>query len=200
MYFVFQSEIRDWRNKTLQAELQGERSSFPEYKPHWWKAQPLIVPLPHFTFSVDAKAPFLDNYWTGTEFDLYSDKLISELYRVGIRFETFPVTVVDRRSKMTVPIEYRIFHLLESYSGIDMDRSDTDQYEIRKLVITKQCSQEKILMFRDLNLSNLVLIHQSLKDILDEADVTGCSYIPIEAFQVIRPGPRSFKLHGKLPG
>lgn len=200
MYFIFQPEIRSWQNKLLQAELQGKRPFFPEYEPHWWNAQPLLRPLPHFTFSIDTRAPFLDNYWTGTEFDLYSNKLISFLYAVGAKFETFPVTIVDRHDKSAIPVEYKIFHLLETYPGIDIECSDIDDQEIRKLVITSQCLQEKGLIFRDRNLCFLVLVHKKLKDDLHKANITGCNYTPIEEFQVIQPKPRSFKLRGKLPG
>lgn len=187
MYYVFQAAVLSWRNHTLWAEIQGGRPLFPEYEPNWWKAQPLEQPLPHLTFMINEKAPKPDNYDTGTEFDLYSPRLIAVLREIGIQFETFPAEIIDRKTKKPLEVEYAIFHLLEKAEGIDMEKSDYDvdsPYDIRHLVMTDESLHQGKLLFRDRNFMQLVLMHEQLKTQLDKVGITGCSFTPVEEYVV----------------
>jgi hypothetical protein len=184
MYYVFESAILTWRNHTLWAEILGGRPLYPEYEPYWWDAQPLVKPLPRFTFMINEKAPKPDNYNTGTEFDLYSPRLIALFREADIRFETFPADIIDRKSKRPLEVEYEIFHLLERAKGIDVGKSDFDveSPDIRHLVMTDESLHSGKLLFRDQEFLQLALMHEQLKKRLDDAGITGCSYTPIEEF------------------
>jgi hypothetical protein len=187
MYSVFQSTFLSWRNHTLWAEIQGGRPHFPEYKPDWWAAQPLEMPLPHFTFMINEKAPKPDNYNTGTEFDLYSPRLVNIFREVGIRFETFPAQIIDRKTKKPLDVEYEIFHLLEMAKGIDVEKSDFDiesPYDICHLVMADESFYLGKPLFRDRKFTQLVLIHEQLKQQLEEAGITGCAYTPVGEYVV----------------
>ncbi|NJN55283.1 MAG: hypothetical protein HC804_11305 [Anaerolineae bacterium] len=187
MYFVFQSTFLSWRNHMLWAEIQGGRPHFPEYKPDWWAAQPLESPLPHFTFMMNEKAPKPDNYNTGTEFDLYSPRLIRIFREAGIPYEPFPAYIVDRKSKKPLDVEYEIFHLLEMATGIDVDKSDFDTespYDIRHLVMSDERFYQGKLLFRDQKFIQLVLMHEHLKQQLERVGITGCAYTPVEEYVV----------------
>jgi hypothetical protein len=177
-YFVFESAIIAWRNSLLFAKLQGGRPDFPEYEPHWFLAQPLVKALPPFTFAIHAKAPKLDNYATGTEMDLYSIRLINLLREAGVKFETFPVTLIARKTKEVLPLHYEIFHLLEMYPAIEKQLP-------RGLILTEACLRSKRLLFRPEEQENLVLIHHDLKEKLEEAEITGCQYTPVQEFDNI---------------
>ena len=187
MYYVFRSIFLSWRNHTLWAEIQGGRPNFPEYKSDWWEAEPLIEPLPYFTFMINEKAPKPDAYETGTEFDLYSPRLINVFQQAGIKFETFSARIIDRKSKTPLAVEYEIFHLLEKGVGIDVEKSDFDvdsPYDIRHLVMTEESMLANRLMFRDQKFKQLVLMHEQLKQQLDEIGITGCQCTPVEDFVV----------------
>lgn len=187
MYYVFESAVLSWRNHTLWAEIEGGRPLFPEYKPDWWQAQPLEQPLPFFTFMINEKAPKPDNYFTGTVFDLYTPRLIEVFREAGIRFETFPAEIIDRKTKKQVEVEYNIFHLLEIAEGIDVEKSDYDNdspYDIRHLVMKDESLHQGKLMFRDQKFQQLVLMHEQLKARLDQAGITGCSYTTVDEFVV----------------
>ena len=189
-YHVFESSILSWRNHTLWAEIQGGRPSFPEYKPHWWEAKPLESPLPHFTFMINEKAPKPDSYDTGTEFDLYSQRLVSIFRDAGIRFETFPAQIIDRKTKKPLDVTYEIFHLLEMALGIDLEKSDYDidsPYDIRHLVMADERLYAGKLLFRDSKFIGLVLMREDLKDQLEQAGITGCLYTPVEEYVVGKP-------------
>jgi hypothetical protein len=187
MYYVFKSATLSWRNHILWAEIQGGRPNFPEYKPHWWKAQPLESPLPLFTFMINEKAPKPDNYNTSTLFDLYSSRLISIFREAGIQFETFPVQIIDRKTKKPLDVTYEIFHLLEMAEGIDLEKSDYDvdsPYDIRHLVMADERLYTDKLLFRDQKFSNLALMREDLKHELDQVNITGCLYTPVEEYVV----------------
>jgi hypothetical protein len=187
MYYVFDSIFLSWRNHTLWAEIEGGRPNFPEYKPYWWDAERLVEPLPYFTFMINEKAPKPDNYQTGTEFDLYSPRLINIFREAGIKFETFPARIIDRKSKTPLAVEYEIFHLLEKGMGIDIEKSDFDidsPYDIRHLVMTEESMLADRLMFRDQKFKQLVLMHEQLKRQVEEVGITGCQYTPIEEYVV----------------
>jgi len=173
MYFVFESAIIPWRNSLLYATIQGGRPDFPEYEPHWYLAQPLIKPLPPLTFAIHARAPKLDNYPTGTIMDLYSIRLINLLHESEVKFETFPVTIIDRKTKEVLPLHYELFHLLEMYPAIEKQLP-------RGLILTEACLRSKRLLFRAKEQMNLVLIHQDLKEKLEEAGIIGCHYTPVQ--------------------
>lgn len=181
MYFVFESELCAWRNQIVQARLQG---GVPDYQPHWWDCEPLTIPLPRLSFIINAKAPLLDNYFTGTEFDLYSARLVTFLREANVHFETFPAKVAERKTKQVLSsISYEVFHLLETHPGLDETRSDMDDEEIRKLVLTDVCIQSRKPFFRLKENVGIVLIHQTLKSILDAAEITGCKYTPVDEFR-----------------
>lgn len=183
----FLAQLRQWRNHILWAEIQGGRPNFPEYKPHWWKAQPLESPLPLFTFMINEKAPKPDNYNTSTLFDLYSPRLISIFREAGIQFETFPAQIIDRKTKKPLDVTYEIFHLLEMAEGIDLEKSDYDvdsPYDTRHLVMADERLYAGKLLFRDREFMDLVLMRADLKHELDQANITGCRYTLVEEYVV----------------
>lgn len=65
----------------------------------------------------------LDNYFTGTRFDLYSKRLISILRAAGVQFETVPATLVDRKTREPLPVAYEVFHLLEVHPALEVYRA-----------------------------------------------------------------------------
>jgi hypothetical protein len=144
----------------------------------------LTAPLPLITFEVTT-TPLPDILFTGSIFDLYSSRVIEILSKAGVLFEFFPAHIVNQ-FKQTVPnAEYRIFHLLEKYPGIDLSLSniDDESMEIRRLVIADEYLQVKKLFFRVKGLEEIVLIHQELKELFDAHGITGCSYTPLNEYR-----------------
>jgi hypothetical protein len=193
MYYVFQVTLQDWRNQIIRAELRDygidvgraknhQHVPVPEPEPHWWKATPLVAPLPHLTFTANPNAPIPDNFFTGTIFDLYSVKLITLLEEFHVRFEVFPATIVVRKTNALLPVEYNVFHLLEIEPALDVHQSVFQAHNIKKLVITSQCLAAAKPLFRVQEAIDLVLIHQRLKDVLTACGITGCTYTPVDEY------------------
>jgi hypothetical protein len=177
-YMVFRDEIRSWRNRILQAEIQG---TVPDTQPHWWDGVPLTVPPPPLTFAVSAKGPMLDNYFTGTEFDLYSTRLIALLHDAGVQCETFPATLIDRKTKAVLPVAYAVFHLLEVHPALTVYRATSGPPIIERLeLITEKWIIHQRPLFRAQEATDIVLIHTSLHQQLEAVGITGCTYTPVE--------------------
>jgi hypothetical protein len=183
MYYVFTPALHSWENEIMQAKIQG---NIPEYRPHYWDCKPLVEPLPSLTFAINRSAPLLDNYFTGTEFELFSNRLVKYLQEAGVHFESFSTTIIDRNTKREIPVDYKVFHLLELHSGLDEKHSDirNNQMEVRKLVLTEECLQNKRPFFRLKGMENLVLIYEDLKSFFDNLGITGCEYIPVDEYKV----------------
>lgn len=184
MYVVVKAELRSWRNRILQAEIQGE---VPETHPHWWDGVPLTTPPPHLTFAVSAKGPMLDNYFTGTRFDLYSERLITLLREAGVQCETFPATLVDRKTKAPLPVVYEVFHLLDVYPALDVYDSD-DPSILEAELNEKRIAQHNHPFFRVQEFKGIVLINETLRQHLDAAGIQGCQYMTIEEYCRISKG------------
>jgi hypothetical protein len=181
MYFVFETTLQGSRKDIVLAKIQEHP---PKTQPHWWDCVMLTAPLPLITFEVTT-TPLPDILFTGSIFDLYSSRVIEILSKAGVLFEFFPAHIVNQ-FKQTVPnAEYRIFHLLEKYPGIDLSLSniDDESMEIRRLVIADEYLQVKKLFFRVKGLEEIVLIHQELKELFDAHGITGCSYTPLNEYR-----------------
>jgi hypothetical protein len=183
MYFVFNAILESWQGALVQAKIVGKP---PQTTPHWWDCVPLNEPLPLLSFTTRQNAPMFDNYFTGTIFDIYSDKLISILRQSRVTFELFPVSMLDNLTDSPLETKYNIFHILESFSGLDRKLSDIDDdnVEIRRIVLTEECLRLRKPFFR-LNELSLLLIHEELKATLEANQITGCSYTPLEEYQVL---------------
>src|SRR5262245_32652587 len=198
MYYVMEPDICIFRNQELQAVPVGDTADHQMREPHWWLAEPWIPPPQTLVFAINSKAPLLDNYDTGTLFDLYSMRLIRLLRDAAIRFETFPATLLDRKTKQVLSAQSEIFHMLEKQDVMDEKKSQiSDEFQldhlsatdpkgedaeldqvywdalhIRRLELTSSAARSKRLMFRVRNHEHLVLVHSDLKAMLDQAGIT----------------------------
>jgi hypothetical protein len=185
MYTVVKSELRTWRNRILQAEIQLQ-GAFPETHPHWWAGIPLtVLPPPDLTFAVSAKGPMLDNYFTGNEFDLYSERLIALLREAGVRFETFPATIVDRKTKEPLSVRYEVFHLLEVHPALEVYETTSEDSLAEQLeLVAEKWQAHQRPFFRAQEAEDIVLIHRTLRQHLEAEGITGCRFTPVEEYNI----------------
>lgn len=149
----------------------------------WHLAQPLVAlagTLPPFQFEVK-KVPHPDSYWTGASLALYSGRLITFLSGLGISYETFDAEIRERKSSARVLEDYRVFRLLETYSLIDVDRSDmiTRPYS---LFIDEQAEKDATPMFMDENFRYLVFVSEEIKRSLEEHKFTGLRFLTLKQY------------------
>ena len=112
-----------WQGINLHAEMRSELPTEWSMKHDWWMSTPLKELLPILTFSIHGAAPRIDNYFTGNQFTLYSEKLIALLAQTGIQYETFSVSIIDQETGNAIEHPYQLLHLLEIAPAIDTERS-----------------------------------------------------------------------------
>ncbi len=179
-YSVFKADVTGWRNHMVQAEFK--MMDVPYLTPAFWSDQPIQEPLPLFMFHASRHAPKPDNFWTGGGFDLYAPKLLDLLTRAGVPYETFPAQVRDRKTGDLLRDDYRVFHLLARYPALDVAASWRESGAIYRLRLRPDVVVP-VPMFRLDEQASLVLVHEEVKQLLEAHGVTGCRYIPIEAYQ-----------------
>jgi hypothetical protein len=142
-----------------------------------------VIPPPDLTFAVSAKGPMLDNYFTGTRFDLYSEKLVALLKDAGVQFEIFPATIINRKTKEPLSVHYQVFHLLEVHSALEVYRTTGSPPLIERLeLVEEKWKAHQRPFFRVQESVDIVLMHQDLKQQLDAVGITGYRYTPVDEF------------------
>jgi hypothetical protein len=192
MYYIFEAEISG-KNELIQAEVLGKMPNFLSIEKDWtwWSDAPLPVPFPDTTFSIDENI-YQDAYWTGSIFDLHSEKLATLIQASGARCEYFPVKMVPRKSDRDIASNYFAFHLMEIYSVIDYAKStlveDTEVF-LEKRIVALELFQDILSrqypLLRDKERPHLVFVHEELKKKLDVAGIKGCKFTHYKDFRDI---------------
>ena len=137
-------------------------------------------------FEVDPHAPKPDLYNTQIPFYIMSRRFVSLLASAGVNFETFDAVASDKTMKTVLPWDYEVFRLLEAYPAIDLERSDIrgemfKDYRYRRLVIKDEYVASDKLMFFDTTLTAHLIVKEPLKEMIEEAGITGCTFVPLES-------------------
>lgn len=180
MYTLLKSDAIKYRNTHLYADIASE---VPDPKPDWWAAKPIHDAFPVLTFTYRADMALPDNVKNGTIFDLYSSRLIALIQAAGVRFETFPALIVDKKTKQVLSDTYQIFHLLERHPGLDRKKT-----LVNRPVMSQQRMAAPLPLFRDQEYQYHVLIHRDLRATFAAHQITGCRFEPVLDFDdVVNP-------------
>ena len=187
MYYDFREEWVESNEDVLTITFLNEMDRMEIYEWRYikdnsltsWQQKDLTV-----TFEVTPQTYLPDILKNNTHFHIYSQRLIDLLSNIGLKFETFETVAIDRDSKEVLPLDYKVFRLLEAENAVDLERSDIrgekfKDYRYRHLVVRENFPSSNKLMFREINFQTLTLIHETLKQELEEAQITGCSFFPL---------------------
>lgn len=137
MFYIFKSRIIQWNNMPLQAEIRNYQLLYDQLQRAWWYGEGIPEKPDRFVFEIIDQAPLIDNYWTGTVFDLYSANLISIFGSCNINFETFSASLVHKRTLNQIEAKYEVFRLLELSDAIDEQRTSYQQIDYKNITIRK---------------------------------------------------------------
>ncbi len=153
--------------------------------PNMWQTKPLTAPFPLLNFSKRRSQKLLDNHETGTNFNVYSPKLIALLSSAGVEYECFPTLITERDSVTVISEEHVVFHLLKGVKIFDQDRSQVSKRRIKQLVLDTDFERANIPMARDPSFKSFItVVSQELKDFLESEGVTGCEFTAIEDYRL----------------
>jgi len=99
----------------------------------------------------------------------------------------FEFDIIDVRENR-IYTDYKIANVVGLVDCIDKDKSDLKYFDsgnikrIKKLVLDESKIPSELKIFRLLKDSTLPIVHQSIKDAIDDAGITGCLFYRIEDF------------------
>lgn len=189
MYWIFLTDLIEWKNGLIIGKIINNPRK-PLQKPDWWSQDIISDPRPAFKFSINPEAPSVDNYPTGTIYDLYSKKLLSILAEEKIAFETFTTNLFDVKTGNQLETSHWVFRLLEMHDALDKKRTTFESKLvrgirgdwIRKLVLDHDFQKRKIQMTRIETKKDIVIIHDDLKNKLERNNISGCKYQPVDEY------------------
>ena len=195
MYWCHQRKRSTWRNQIVQAELvtpvpkkvgKGECGfgfAYPK------QDQPYGVDL-KLTYRVNPKHSHPDNYAESHGFDLYSARLIEVMQRFGVKFEAFPVTMVDAAGTVLPELQYFVFHALEGrIDAMDQTKSEW-QGDIRLGVshlVLDDTKFEHRPLFTCAHV-NVPLMRDDLKQEINRLNISGFGFLSPEKYCSGRDG------------
>jgi hypothetical protein len=187
MFFVLSATHERWHGKNIQANLVTQIAEGKERE--WWRQwvgfEPLSTP-PELTFTAPAAASFPDNLYALTVMHLYSARLISLLSKYDVKFECFPVRLIDDKTGADIPSHHFAFRLLETMECIDYDESiigGGPTPDIDKLALKSSCQEANRPMFR-LERFLLTIINSDLKTALENENITGLKYVAVQDYRL----------------
>jgi hypothetical protein len=94
-----------------------------------------------------------DLFFTGTEYEIYSIRLIKLIESMGVKFQTFNAEFFSRSSGENLSIPFKVFRLLEVRDVLDVENSVINPSDIEGFNITKH----ERLVFKKFHEPNLHL-------------------------------------------
>ncbi|MBI3979866.1 MAG: hypothetical protein HY331_16950 [Chloroflexi bacterium] len=191
MYYVWRSEMREWRNTTI--ELLSDEWIGNVDISLAWSCETIKAKLPPvLTYAIHpGTAPVADLMWSVRGFDLCSPRAIALLREFGVPHETVPALVRDKRQRI-VSADYAYVHFLCCTHALDWERSDIDvgvgiygnRYvrKARHLVLNEEIEQKGIPVFRLAGCENLLLVHALFRGEWEWRGLTGATFEPLDAY------------------
>lgn len=146
------------------------------------------------TFSVNPKWKLPDVCDTTCGLDLYSTAMIELMHEFGVKFETFPATLVNREGEKLPEQNYKIFHLMEpALEAMDIEKSQWQEnwrIGVPRLVLDMKGLDHRP-MFTVGKLYTRVM-RDDLKQAIRERRLTGFAFLSLERFRSGKYGPRPY--------
>ena len=145
---------------------------------------------PPFVFQVNEEVEHHpDNYENWASLNLYSEKLINLLADFGGRFETFETKLLGRKSGQELPLNYKVFRLLETHSVVDSERSDIRKLNGKTYRRHLKLKEEFVNVTKSVPIFKerffKVLVHETLKEAIEQLGITGCKFTPLYDYRTI---------------
>ena len=192
-YYIFESALVYVGEEAILAKLK-EKPDF-DYLLSWRNSEKGALQP---TWSQE-KSPFVfqvneeverhpDNYTNWASLDLYSERLIELIADAKVRFEMFGTVLLSRQSGEELPLDHKVFRLLEECDALDYNRSDIRRTEkgtyFRHLKLKEEFvdAEKPTPMFRE-RYFRKILVHETLKTAMERSRISGCQFTPLYEYK-----------------
>ncbi|MBX3001408.1 MAG: hypothetical protein KF893_22995 [Caldilineaceae bacterium] len=197
MYWLYRTHIFSMRNRPVMAKLVSpvptsttdNDCGFGFTSPR--QDVPYGVAL-EFTYQVSSKHNHPDNYAEDSGFTLYSQRLIDIMSAFEVKFESFPVIMVDEKGNELLDLKYWVFHSLEGVlEAMDEEKSGwtgNHREGIPQLVLDYSKFEHRPIF--KCNHVYVQLMRDDLKQEIRRLGIAGIDFLAPERFRSGRYGPR----------
>lgn len=197
MYWVYGPKTNMWRNQYVMAELVTPVDHIYDGMQSPLQAHPYETKPEGFIFRVNPKHKHPDNYSNGTGFRLYSKRLIDLMKKFAVKFEYFPVTIVDKNGREQPDLAYYIFHSLEGIQdALDEEKSDWQgipNLGVPRIILDDTKFDPRPIFICDK--INITLMRDDLKQAIEKEKITGFEFFKAEEFATGRYGMGLVRQH-----
>lgn len=191
MYWIYGGKSYVWRNQYVQAKLLSYQDwEAVKRQESGFGFKSIIQDEPYgidlrLTYQVNPKHPHPDRYSETHSFELYSERLVNIMNDFGVKFESFPVIMVDKAGQVLSDLRYHVFHSLEGIlDAMDEKASDWQGDNINigipRLVLDYGKFEHRPLFVCDK--AYLPLMRDDLKQEIRRQNITGFNFLALEKF------------------
>ena len=191
MYWLYNHKVFAWRNQYVQAKLitkpTHERILHVDCG---FGFKSLIQNEPYgvdlkLTYQVNPKHPHPDQYFETHSFTLYSERLLNLLKDFGVKFELFPVTMVDKNGQELSHLHYSVFHslegLIDAMDDVASEWQGDTKIGVPRLVLDYNKFEPRPLFVCDKVYCRLM--RDDLKQEIRRQGITGFEFLSPEKFR-----------------
>lgn len=177
-YWIYQTDIGYHGKTMIQARLLTPTKYDNEIKlKSPMQLEPYGVSL-KLVYQVNPKHTAFDNYVETHGFNLYSEKLIGLLKEFKVKFESFPIKMIDKEGEELKELKYHVFHRLEERIGA-MDKqksywSGKDDRGVNGLILKKDFEKRPTFILEGLHIP---LMRDDLKQEIKKRNITGFGFL-----------------------
>lgn len=191
MYWIYSLRSYVWRNQYVQAKLLTHQDwEAVKRQESGFGFKSIIQDEPYgidlkLTYQVNPKHPHPDHYFETHSFDLYSKRLINLMRNFDVKFESFPVTMVDKNGEELNNLHYYVFHSLEGYIDA-MDEVASEWQGDTKIGIPRLVLDYTKFAHRPLFVCDKIywpLMRDDLKQEIRRQNITGFEFLALEKFR-----------------
>lgn len=198
MYWIYRTHIYTWRNQYVQAKLVAPslRDLMKQQRSQDFQSplqdEPYGFDL-KLTYQINPKHSQPDNYFQSAGFMLFSERLVALMQAFGVKFESFPVTMLDKQGNLQPDLKYFVFHSLEGVlDALNEEASHwTGDYDtgVPRLVLDYTKFKQRP-MFK-CNHLYIPLLRDDLKHAIQEQGITGFDFLALDKYHSGNFGPLS---------
>ncbi len=192
MYWILSNELVDEDNDAdLSGEANFELGDTISFK-RGVTVSDLLISKITLILSNDSYIGRMTDHLSITELYgfVFSEKLRGLLQGLSVdNIQYFDLDIVNKKNGISYT-DYKIGNIVGLVDCINKDLSDVEYFNdggiefIDKLVLDETKIPSELKKFRLLNRTTLTFVHQSIKDAINESDITGCLFYKPEEYQV----------------
>jgi hypothetical protein len=189
VYYVWTAQIRYWRRWVVQLDLDWS-DGLPPFTNTCESLRDRLPPTLRYRF-VPRRAPFLDQMWSASRFDVYSPGARTLLREFGVGYEEVPAELRDSTGRILTS-EYRFVHVTTCVKAVDWESSDVEVgsnwrgertvRHVRHFVLQQDAIPANVPVFRLDEANTVILASEEFRNEWERRGLTGAHFRSLDHY------------------